>query len=97
MSDAERAYELAQQEIARVKAAGEDKLRLTGRTFYALDRLPPELAELTKLQELWIVKTQINDLSPLQTLTSLQRLRLDSKQVSDLAPLQGLTSLQTLR
>ncbi len=94
MSDADRAYELAQAKIAKAKRTG-----TTGLSFFgmSLDRLPPEIADLTGLQRLDLRNTQITDLAPLAGLTGLQRLDLNTTQITDLAPLAGLTGLQRLR
>ncbi|MCC5960407.1 MAG: hypothetical protein JJU08_13830 [Rhodobacteraceae bacterium] len=96
MSDADIAYKKAQIEIGRLKEAGKGILRLEGEAFRALDRLPPELAELTGLRVIRLCGTQVSDLEPLQGLTGLLKLHFDHTQVSSLASLQGLTSLQTL-
>lgn len=96
MDDADIAYEKAAQEIARVNVAVEQELRLTGGAFRALNRLPPELANLTGLRSLHLDFTQISDLTPLQNLKNLQRLELFKTKVSDLSPLKSLTNLETL-
>ncbi|MCC5989505.1 MAG: leucine-rich repeat domain-containing protein [Pararhodobacter sp.] len=96
MGDADKAYERAQQEIARVKAAGADKLDFSGQEFHALDRLPPELAVLTGLRVLILAFTQITDLNPISDLINLETLQLESAQVSDVSPVAGLTKLRVL-
>lgn len=52
MDDAELAYEAAQAEIARVKAAGGDTLVLAGWKYQQLNRLPPEISELKSIRRL---------------------------------------------
>ena len=96
MSEADKAFKAALEIIAQVKTAGGAEVSLAGDEFNALDRVPPELAALTSLQELYLNNTQVSDLAPLQALTSLQSLDINYTQVSDLAPLQALTSLNAL-
>lgn len=96
MSDADRAYAAAQAEIARVAETGETELRFEDERFRALDRLPPEIAELSGLQILDLGKTQIADLTPLMNLNQLLDLDLSLTQVTDLTPLEDLASLQVL-
>ncbi|MCH7729863.1 MAG: leucine-rich repeat domain-containing protein [Planctomycetes bacterium] len=45
---------------------------------------------------LWLLATQVTDLSPLAGLTNLKVLDLDSTQATDLSPLEGLTNLERL-
>jgi len=54
------------------------------------------LANLTSLQHLNCVSTQVADFSPLANLTSLQHLDCVNTQVADFSPLANLTSLQHL-
>ncbi|NKX75000.1 leucine-rich repeat domain-containing protein [Rhodobacteraceae bacterium R_SAG3] len=96
MSQTDLAYKAAQEQIAKAKAAGDFAVSLVGEEFEALDRLPPELATLTRLQDLTLQGTQVSDLAPLAGLTGLQVLDLDDTEVRDLAPLAGLTSLYEL-
>jgi hypothetical protein len=96
MTDAEKAYAAAVDEIGRVLEAGEAQLKLGQREFHALDRLPPEIALLKDLISLDLDNTQVSDLTPLAKLTALQSLRLNSTQVSDLTPLAKLTALEIL-
>jgi Leucine-rich repeat (LRR) protein len=93
---AEQAYAAAVEEIARVKAAGETNLDLSGEAFHALTSIPPELAGLTNLETLYLANTQVSDLAPLARLTDLTTLNLDNTQVSDLTLLAGLTKLMRL-
>jgi Leucine-rich repeat (LRR) protein len=96
MSDADTAYKAAQDEIARVKAAGGTELRLNDKAFRALKVLPPEIADLAALVRLDLDQTQVADLTPLRNLSALHVLDLDQTQVSDLAPLRDLSALQSL-
>ncbi len=81
MGAAEDAYAAAVEEIARVKAAGETELDLSGERFRALDRVPPEIGGLTALQTLSLSGTQVADITPLSGLTALQTLGLSRTQV----------------
>lgn len=96
MSDADRAYELAQREIAEAKRTGAERLDFSAAVFWALDRLPPEICELADAQHLDLSQTQIADLSPLEWLMGLQSLELFDTQITDLAPLAGLRRLHML-
>src|SRR4029453_19430612 len=61
-----------------------------------LNRLPDRLCALGNLTALFLVSTQVSDLSPLQGLSALQSLACWGTQVSDLSPPQGLSALQSL-
>ena len=65
-------------------------------TCNTLNRLPDRLCALGNLTALFLVSTQVSDLSPLQGLSALQSLDCSGTQVSDLSPLQGLSALQSL-
>lgn len=52
------------------------------------------LADLTNLQHINCLSTQVNDLTPLARLTNLQYLQFQNTQVNDLTPLARLTNLQ---
>jgi len=54
------------------------------------------LKDLTALESLDLIGTQVSDLAPLQGLTALQSLVLSYTQVSDITPLQGSTALRSL-
>jgi Leucine-rich repeat (LRR) protein len=97
MSDADAAYAAAREEIRRAKGDGATTLSLYADEYRALETIPPEIAALSSLTEIFLVNTQIADLAPLQALTSLRTLWLINTQVADLAPLQALTSLRDLR
>ena len=94
--DAEQAHAAAEAEIARVAAAGGDKLDLSDEAFHALARIPESLRQIKGLREINLGETAVSDLSPLRGLTGLQELRLFQTGVNDLAPLRGLTGLQQL-
>lgn len=94
MSDADTAFAKAQEEIAEAARTGAKALDFSDKD--ALDRLPPEIADLTGLQTLSLNNTQITDLAPLAGLTGVKVLNLDNTRVTDLAPLAGLTGLQAL-
>ncbi|MGY6632943.1 MAG: leucine-rich repeat domain-containing protein [Alkalilacustris sp.] len=61
-----------------------------------LDRLPPEIADLTALTDLGLEATQVEDISPLSGLTALRWLGLAGTKVSNLTPLAKLSKLQGL-
>ncbi|PWK62740.1 leucine-rich repeat domain-containing protein [Roseicyclus mahoneyensis] len=96
MGAAEDAYAAALEEIARVKAAGGTELDLSEDRFAALNRLPPELTELTALQSLRLDGTRIADISHLTGLNELKVLWLNHTQVTDVTPLGDLTVLRSL-
>lgn len=96
MSDADRAYELAKAKIAEAKRTGATELSFFGEAFRALDRLPPEIGDLTGLQILNLSNTQITDLAPLAGLTGLQSLNLNSTMIADVTPLEKLKGLRFL-
>lgn len=54
------------------------------------------LAELTKLNTLWLVSTPVSSLSQIANLSGLQSLDCSDTAVSDLSPLKGLHDLQSL-
>ncbi|MCP5037501.1 MAG: leucine-rich repeat domain-containing protein, partial [Rhodobacteraceae bacterium] len=95
-SDADKAYEWAVGEIARVKAAGETILDFNVEEALALTQLPPEIADLTALQNLDLMNTQVTDISVLKDLTALQNLNLRGTQITDINVLKDLTALQSL-
>lgn len=49
MSDADKAYALAQERIAKAARTGATALDCSDEAFRALDRLPPEIAKLRNL------------------------------------------------
>ena len=64
-----------------------------------MGKKPGELIDedYAKIESLYLSRTSIVDLKPLQTLTGLKRLHLYDTPVSDLEPLKALTNLQELR
>jgi internalin A len=94
----EEAYQEALRRIREAEETGALELDLRG--LKMLDRLPPELANLTSLQslDLHLCMQLSGDLSPLAGFPSLQSLNLRGcKQLTgDLSPLAGFTSLQSL-
>ncbi|MBO9466361.1 leucine-rich repeat domain-containing protein [Tropicibacter sp. R15_0] len=96
MIAAEFAYVAAQDRIKKALMAGATSLDLGVSQCRALTQLPPEIADLTKLQNLYLNDTQVSDLSALSELSALQTLWLNNTEVSDLSALSGLSALQTL-
>lgn len=96
MDAAEEAYEAAKAEIARVKAEGVTRLELSGRDYRALEKLPPEIAQLRKLRSLSIVGTAVSDLLPIAELFELRTLFLNDSAVSELSPLANLKRIEVL-
>ncbi len=96
MNEAEKAYQAAQKEIARVAAEGDGRLSLGGVSFRALERLPPDVATLTDLQVLNLNHTKVIDLAPLVALPGLRELELHNTPVRDVSPLATLTDLKHL-
>ena len=93
---AEAAYRAALDEIERVKREGGYELDLSSKTFHALDRIPPEVAEVAGLTVLNLDLTGVSDIEPISKVEALQLLELGETAVSDLAPLASLTKLHTL-
>ncbi|MEM7270715.1 MAG: leucine-rich repeat domain-containing protein, partial [Pseudomonadota bacterium] len=99
MTDAEKAYAAAEKAIAKAKREGATELRfdgLRGDKWKALETLPPQIANLDKLETLDLSNTQVADIAPLAGLSALQELYLNRTQVADIAPLAGLSALQEL-
>ncbi|MGZ3218366.1 leucine-rich repeat domain-containing protein (plasmid) [Paracoccus sp. T5] len=90
------AFAKAQEKIAKAARTGEKELHFGRDDFPALDRLPPEIENLSGLQTITLDDTQVADLAPLAGLKGLQSLILLNTRVTNLAPLAGLTSLQIL-
>lgn len=95
-SAAEKAYKLAQAEIARAKSEGQERLDFTGKEYHALQRLPPEIAQLEVLRHLELKNKKITDITPLSGLTGLTELGLNHTGVVDVTPLESLTGLRLL-
>jgi hypothetical protein len=77
--------------IRKAEGSGATELRLRNDI---IDLSP--LAELTKLEKLWLGGNKITDLTPLAGLTKLEELNLDSNQIIDTSPLAELTKLEWL-
>ena len=93
MSDADRAYELAREKIAKAARERSETLDFSSEAFWALDRLPPEIGKLTGLQSLELDGTRISDLAPLKGLTGLRQLGLHGTKVDDLRPIASFGGL----
>jgi hypothetical protein len=96
MSDADKAYASAQKLIAAAREGGATEISFDREDCHALTRIPPEIADLTALQALFLTQSGVTDLTPLSPLTGLQRLWLKQTGVTDLAPLSTITGLQAL-
>jgi hypothetical protein len=92
----DQAYAAALEVIATARKDGDTIISFDAEPFRALNRIPPELAEVPGLTILDLDKTAITDLAPLAAMTRLQRLYLNQTDITDLAPLAGMTGLQTL-
>lgn len=93
MTEAEKAYQAALEEIERVKREGRKYISLTNKHFRELDRLPPELSQLSGLSSIDIRSTAIADIAPVAELYKLQGLDLSNTAVTDLSPLAKLLQL----
>jgi Leucine-rich repeat (LRR) protein len=99
----EKAYVEAERRIERARRSGATELVL-GNLYSAadeaplqrLERLPPSIAGLTAVQNLYLAETQISDLAPIAGLTGLRLLTLHSTEVADLTPIARHTALQRL-
>jgi len=83
------------QVIQQAAREGATNLELSGQ---ALTELPPEVVQLTNLQELWLDGNRLTELPPeIVQLTNLQTLRLNDNRLTELSPeIVQLTNLQTL-
>lgn len=93
MSAADDAYAAAIAEIARVKAAGEEVLRLNEEPYRALTVIPPQIADIPSLRNVYLDGTAVSDLTPFASMKAMQYLSLGQTGVTDLTPLAGLTGL----
>ncbi len=97
---ADKAYKWAENEISKAKKMESNFLELDLKTARALNKLPPEIADLNKLTILHLGDTQVSDISLLSELKNLQHLDLANTQVVDLRPIctidKGLTQITTL-
>jgi len=109
MSDADTAYQIAEQRIARAKETGARVLALSPHfaedgkqsinnapELSALDRIPPAIADLTDLQALYLNSAQMEDISHLAGMTAMQTFNLSGTKVEDISPLAGMTAMRTL-
>jgi hypothetical protein len=91
-------YEEAVRRIATAKRKGSEKLSLAN--LHDLERLPPEISELTALRSLtlggFIESTKIVDLEALSGLVNLERLHLGRTRVTSVVPLTRLKKLSNL-
>lgn len=60
------------------------------------DDVLKQAAQLTNLTCLWLLDTQISDITPLSELTNLTELHLSNAQIGDITPLSKLTNLTVL-
>lgn len=95
-SAADAAYEAALREIERVRKEGGTVLDLSGDAFSQLDRIPPEVATISRLTSLELDHTKVRSLEPLRDATALEHLSLTNTQVSDISPLREMTALRRL-
>ena len=93
MNAADDAFETACRKVAQARAMGQRRLHFNHARFRALDRLPPEIAELRELRLLDLYGTRVETLDLLAGLTALQRPYLSKPAVRDITPLGGLTRL----
>ena len=93
MAKADDAFDDARRRIAAAKAEGAERLDLR---IKGLERIPEEIAGLTRLRQLDLMGTGVRDLGPLAGLTGLTGLDLRGALVKDLGPLAGLTRLTRL-
>lgn len=96
-SAADRAYQAALREIAKVKDLGGMELVLSGGEFNSLDQIPPEIAEIKELWRLNLSDTKVVNLENLRSASALQTLWLTNTQIEDISPLEGLIDLEILR
>lgn len=97
MNQTEMAYKAAQIIIAQVAEVSDTKLLLTGEEFSALDRIPPEISQLSEINEIILSGTLVKNLAPLANLRNLHRIDLNRTPVADIEPLTELTNLKSLR
>lgn len=96
MSAAGVAYLAALNEIARIKEAGEAQPSFFEERFRALEKIPPELAEIKNAVAVDLRSTKVADLTPLRDLTRLKWLSIADTPVRDLTPIKNLGDLNTL-
>lgn len=96
MTEADKAYALAEGLIAKARALRARELRFDREDLRALETLPPEIADLDALGNLVLNNTAVSDLSPIAGLGALDKLHLDQTAVTDLSPVADLTKLTSL-
>ncbi len=96
MSDADRAYAAAEAAIEKAKAEGATQLSFNNEQFRPLDRIPPQINELSDLLTVDLSNTKITDLAPLAAMTGLMELGLYKTNITDLAPLMEMKRLRLL-
>lgn len=100
-AERDEAYLMAQEAIASYKQWDTASKQLSFSDIEALDRLPPEVAELN-LAGLYLGRThnqpgtQVEDISILRNMPSLRVLNLAHTRVLDLTPVERLAGLETL-
>jgi hypothetical protein len=93
---AESAYRAAQAAIVEAKAEGASWLDFSGKEFHDLESLPPEIAGLTEVMQLFLDNSKVSDITSLGDMTELGALFLSNTQVSDITPLQDMVTLIAL-
>jgi len=96
MTEAEKAFEIAEGLIEEARESGAETLNFDREETQALQRLPESIGALDALRIFDCSNTQISDLSPVSGLVNLRELWLDNTQVSDLGALSGLVNLTGL-
>ncbi len=96
MSDADKAYALAEQLIEEARQRGTKGLKFDREKLHALERLPPSIGELSQLEWLDLDHTNIAILEPVSKLGSLQTLHLNYTRVIDLTPLSNMSALRVI-
>lgn len=100
-TESEKAFEAAEAEIARVKAAGEAVLNLSPRgplneLALTLETLPPSIGDLDRVTILDLSRTLVSDLRPIAGMVGISSLLLSGTQVSDLGPIKGILGMKSL-
>ncbi|WP_425038537.1 leucine-rich repeat domain-containing protein [Primorskyibacter sp. S187A] len=95
-NSAELAYEAAEREIARVKAAKEEGLDLQAVQFHGLEKLPESIRALTGLTFFGLHNAKVSDFGPISELVSLKAVYLGRTQITDLTQFEKLTELKQL-
>lgn len=96
MTEAEKAFKTAKQEINLAKSSYQSRLDLGSRVPNPLENIPRDIASLSNLKSLNLSNTQVADLRPIEKLENLKYLYLDNTPISDLSPIAGLQGLKYL-